>query len=84
MANGDETQVISNQRSIAAYDSFDPLFNSLDSLLALGAKRPLENADIGLLREQDSVEASIMAFQKFWDRELLLPPDKRSLCRAYF
>ena len=84
MANGDETQVISNQRSIAAYDSFDPLFNSLDSLLALGAKRPLENADIGLLREQDSVEASIMAFQKFWDRELLLPPDKRSLCRAIF
>merc|ERR1719502_1564132 len=25
-----------------------------------------------------------MAFQKFWDRELLLPPDKRSLCKAIF
>ena len=76
------TDNASGKISIAAYDSFDPLFNSLNPLLSLGSKRPLENSDIGLLREKDSVESSERAFQKLWDSELLLPLAQRSLRRA--
>ena len=67
--------------NFAAYDSFDPVFGSLNELLRLGNLRTLEKEDIGWLREKESVQTSEDTFIQYWEKELLLPEHKRSLIR---
>ena len=82
MTEADDCKTKAN---FAGYSSsHDPFFMHLNGLLHLGSTRPLEEEDLGLLSELDTVEASSAAFTEAWNKELLLPVEQRSFRRAIF
>jgi hypothetical protein len=60
----------------------DPFFMHLNFLLHLGSIRPLQDEDIGNLHQNDTVEESSAAFAREWEKELLLPKERRSFRRT--
>lgn len=60
----------------------DPFFMHLNWLLHLGSTRPLQDEDIGNLHKNDTVEESSAAFAREWEKELLLPKERRSFRRT--
>jgi len=56
----------------------------MNPLFRLGAKRPLEQRDVGMVADDERVAQVHARFVKAYEKERLLPKEKRSIWRAIF
>lgn len=58
------------------------LLLSLNRVLTLGGIRPLEISDVDKLEDSESVSIVCKQFEIYWEEEMLVDVEKRSLWRA--
>jgi len=62
----------------------DPSLSHLSAMFKLGATRPLEITDLGIVQEYDNVENCTKELQEMWDEECKKPAGERKLRRVLF
>lgn len=69
----------------SSYSTFGLLFlTNLNKLFYTGSERALLQDDLGLMIDEERVSSVYKRFSSYWEEELLLPMEKRSIAKPLF